>query len=76
MKARVHDAAIVIQLDGDFGMALDAGYGVNDNSLCHKNRYIGSTKLDVFAGQMHALAGQHLFQNGSDAGGGRRTAGQ
>ena len=35
VKARVHDAALVIQLDGNFGMALDAGYGVDDNSLCH-----------------------------------------
>ena len=73
VESRVRNAAGFIQLNGDFGVTLDAGDGVYDNSIRHN---LTSSKLDVRADQFDAFSGKHLFQDRFDAGGRRRTTGQ
>ena len=67
----VGDVAGVVHEDADLGVALDAGHGVNDDALSHN-----LSKLELRAFELRLSPSSTWHEQGLDAVGRRRAAGQ
>jgi len=76
--AKLHDVELgirnfprVVHVNTDFGVALNAGHGINHDAFCHK-----SSKFYVRTRQLRCLAGEQLGDKRFDSGRAGRTSRQ